>query len=387
MNFEGKNELIQGEQEISLEQKKSLGGIWADMIIDDSCILQNISELEPEEFKKELYRKTIEDIDNLIIEWNLQADPKLIESIQKTENIDSKAALELEYIKKEHAQVDDVAQKFDRLSEKSTKWDSWPKKMRESKGFNCVGATLLGMSLLDKGGIKSYYGTPHGHAVNIAKLSNGDWWYVDFRNGKQNVIKINPEEITLDSVPVLKINNPDIAYRFIPIHDNSEIVGSILGNLASLKQEAEDQDTSNETIEKKEAKEYLNKYKQNFREVDFSSLLQSLCPNLVKVEETEEMKNEKRRIDMIMNLEKPFQDYLKTLSKEKVRNIFEEAKKQKEAIENLFRKDDTSVFLNISSELKKALEVLLESLKLIKEKPEIYQENIDIIVNKMIKLE
>ena len=44
-------------------------------------------------------------------------------------------------------------------------------------------------------------------------------WYVDFRNGKQNIIKIEPEETSLADVPVLRINHPSIDYRLIPIYE------------------------------------------------------------------------------------------------------------------------------------------------------------------------
>src|SRR3989338_6756505 len=249
----------QERQEISSEQKKILGKVWTEMVVDNSDTPENIRDMPNEEIKKWLFESTMKDMESFTNELRLKNDQVLIEKIQKTENLDEKSALELEYIRNVHAQVDSLVHNFDRSGNKSTKWDSWPKRMRETKEFNCVGATLLGINLLEKGGIKSYYGNPGGHVVNIAKLSNGEWWYVDFRNGKQNIIKLEPEEIVIADVPTLKINQPNIDYRLIPLYANSEAAGSVLGNLSSLKHEAEDERIPNEDIEKKEAKEYLEK--------------------------------------------------------------------------------------------------------------------------------
>ena len=284
----------QERQEIGPEQKKILGEAWAEMVVDDSDTPENISDMTTEEIKKWLFESTMKDVESFTNELGLKNDQVLIEKIQKTENLGEKSALELKYIRNVHAQVDSLVHNFDRSENKSTKWDSWPKRMRETKEFNCVGATLLGINLLEKGGIKSYYGNPGGHVVNIAKLSNGEWWYVDFRNGKQNIIRIEPEETFLADVPVLKINHPGIGYKLIPIYKNSEATCSILSNLASLKHAAENKNIPDENIEKKEAKEYLEKYKSNFEKTNFSLFHQTLYSKFIGVEKTKEMRGEKK---------------------------------------------------------------------------------------------
>ena len=375
------------QQELTPEQKRTLGEVWTEMIIDNADIPENIDKLNQGEIKKWLFESTMKDIEKFAEELGFQINADFVEKIKKAENLDEKSALELEYIKTAHTQVDDIVQKFDRSADKSTKWDSWPKRMRETKEFNCVGATLLGVHLLEKGEVKSYYGNPHGHVVNIAKLSNGEWWYVDFRNGKQNIIKIEPEEITIADVPVLKIKQPNIVYRLIPIYDNPEAAGSVLGNLSSLKNEAEDQNTPDEDVEKKEAKEYLEKYGQNFQKADFSLLQQSLYPKFVEFDKTEEMQKEIARIDGMGDFEKPAQDYTTTLTKEQEKVLVEEIKTRKKAIESLFYHGDTSVLRETSPELKKVLELFLESLRGVKDKqPEVYQEAIDKIVGRIRNL-
>ena len=377
----------QKRQEISPEQKKILGEVWTEMVVDNSDTPKNISGMTTEEIKKWLFESAMKDVESFTNELGLKNDQVLIEKIQKTENLGEKSALELKYIRNVHAQVDSLVHNFDRSENKSTKWDSWPKRMRETKEFNCVGATLLGINLLEKGGIKSYYGNPGGHVVNIAKLSNGEWWYVDFRNGKQNIIRIEPEETFLADVPVLKINHPGIGYKLIPIYENSEATCSILSNLASLKHAAENKNIPDENIEKKEAKEYLEKYKSNFEKTNFSLFHQTLYSKFIEVEKTKEMRGEIRRIDNMREFEKPIHNYTKILSKEQKMAIIEEIKKKKESIENLFYKNDQSVLQKSIPELKKILELYLENLGKIKEnQPEIYKEAVDKIIDGIRKL-
>jgi len=375
------------QQELSPEQKKTLGEVWTEMVIDNGNVPENIEEMTQAEIKQYLFESIMKDIERFSEELGLQIDAELVEKIQNAKSLEEKSALELEYIKQAHAQVDEIVKKFDRSANKSTKWDSWPKRMRETKEFNCVGATLLGIYLLEKGGIKSRYGNPHGHVINIAKLSNGELWYVDFRNGKKNIIKLEPEETNISNVPTLKINQSNIDYRLIPLYTNSEAVGSVLGNLSSLKREAEDKSTSDEDIEKKEAREYLEKYGQNFQKADFSLFHQLLYSKLIEFDKTDEMQKERARIDGMRNFEKPVQNFTKTLTKEQEKVLVEEIKTKKNYIDNLFYKDDESVLKDASSELKKVLELFLEGLRSVKEKqPEVYQEAIDKIVSRIRNL-
>ena len=375
------------QQELTSEQKRTLGEAWSEMAVDNTSLPENISNMTHKDLKKWLFESVMKDVESFANELGLQTDQSLIEKIQKTKSLDEKSALELEYIKKVCEQVDDMTGNFDVSGNKSTKWDSLPKRMRETKEFNCVGATLLGINFLEKGGIKSYYGNPVGHVINIAKLSNGEWWYVDFRNGKQNIIKIEPEETSLADVPVLRINHPSIDYRLIPIYENSEAACSILSNLSSLKRTAEDLNIPNEDIEKKEAKEYLEKYKENFKKTDFSLFHQTLYSKFIKIGETKEMQEEIRRIDNMRDIEKLSHDYTKTLSKKEKAAIIKEIKSKKEALENLFYKDDESILQKASPKLKKILELYLKNLRKIKEKqPEIYQETINKIVGRIRNL-
>lgn len=374
-------------REFNSEQKTAFGKAWAEMIVDNVGLPENIDKMSPDEIKKWLFESIMKDTEKFTEELGLQIDNELVEKIKKEENSEDRSAFELEYIKKVHAGIDIIVQNFTDTKDKSTKWDSWPKRMRETKEFNCVGATLLGIYMFEKGGIKSYCGNPHGHVINIAQLSNGEWWYVDLRNGKRSMAKIEPEEAVIDGVRTLKINHPNIIYNLIPVYDNSEIVESALGNLSALEHEAKDQAISDENIEKIEAKKYLEKYGQNFQKTDFSLLHHVLYPKAAEFDNTEEMQKEIARIGSLRDFEKPINDYTKTLAKEDVKTLIEEIKNKKESIENLFYREDNSVMQECSAGLKKVLELYLDSFKETKDnQPEIYREAVDKLVGKIRNL-
>lgn len=375
------------KQELTPEQKRALGEAWTEMVVDNTSIPKNISKMEQDEIKKWLFGSIMKNIEMLAKELGLQVDAELVEKIQKAESLDEKSTLELEYIKNVHAQVDDIVQKFDKSADKSTRWDSWPKKMRETKEFNCVGASLIGVQLLQRGGIKSFYGNPSGHVLNIVQLANGEWWYVDFLNGQQNIKKIEPEITTLVGVTVLKINDQNIDHSLIPIYDNAEAVASVLNNLSLLEQEANDATIPDEDAVKKEARSYLKKHEELYKKTNFSLFFETLYPKFIEVDKTEEMQQEMTRVDSMRDFEKPVRNYIETLTKEQEKALFEEMKSQKKAIENLFYQEDMSVLQKTSPELKKVLELFLENLKGVKEKqPEVYREAIDKIVGRIRNL-
>ncbi|MDO8261123.1 MAG: hypothetical protein Q7T50_06580, partial [Candidatus Magasanikbacteria bacterium] len=340
--------------------------------MDDENIPKNIGWMNKDEIKKWLFESMMKDVAQFVEELGIKIDTELISKIQNAKDENERSALELEYTKKVHRQVCDITSGFDQSPNKGTKWDSWPKRMRETKEFNCVGATLVGMNLLKSAGIESYYGNPHGHVLNIVRLPNNEWWYVDFRNGKNSMIKIDPEETTIDDARVLKIEQPGIDYKLIPIYDNSESAGSILGNLGSLKRNAEKPDAPDDGIDKKEAKEYFSKHQGDFQKVDFESLHKSLYPKFDEVGATKEMQEEGARIRKKRDLSEPILSYSRTLNKEQLNAMSKEMKDKKTVIGEMLYQGDASVLNEFSPELGKVLELYLEGLERLKgREPEI----------------
>jgi len=231
--------------------------------------------------------------------------------------------------------------------------------MRDDEGFNCVGATLLGINALKEKEIESYYGNPWGHVVNIAKLSNGKWMYVDFKN---NMVKeITPEEVTLGGCRMLKIDDENIDYKLIPIYDSSVAVGSIIGNLSGL--EAEKGNEEGQDI--------------------YQNIKQKLFPEIQKTEDMGEMKAEKERVESIQETEKEAKEYLRRLSGETREKVLQETISKKELIRDSILNE--SLLGEFSNELHEFLRLIIIGFSLITKK-EIREEAISRFLSKVNKL-
>jgi len=350
MNFEYNSEVIgesenknlerqEGENELSYEEKQYLFENWKNKVINGDFTISD-SQIRNQELKTILSQSLMDDVAELSEEWGIEMDKSLSEE---------------EYIERLQIQINNLTRK----NERDAHWDSWPKKMREDKGFNCVGATLLGINALKEKQIESYYGNPWGHVLNIAKLSNGKWLYIDLRNSK--VLEINPEEVSLGGHRTLKINDNSIDYKLIPIHDNSVAVGSILGNLSGLERERGDEEGQD-----------IN---QNIK--------QKLFPELKEIEDTEEMREEKERIEGIQEAEKEANDYFGSLPEEKTKEILREAIIKKRLIKDSII--NHSLNTEYSNELQEFLRLIIIGIGSI-QKEEIKEEAISRFLNKIDKL-
>ncbi len=375
------------EQELNVEQKESLSSVWSELIVDGATIPENIGEMNKDEIRNWLSESLAKDTDKLCEEFNLKADVDLAEKIKNEHDPEAKSALELEFIQNAHRQVNALIKNFDRSGSKTTKWDSFPKRMRETKEFNCVGATLLGSNLLEKGGVRSYYGNPSGHALSIVKLANDEWWYVDFRNGERDVLKIEPEEIVLDGINILKINNLEIDYKLIPIFKNSVAPALIISNLTAIKNDAENVNSEEASTADLEAKEYFEKNKQSYKENDFELLHDSLYPEMNTLSETKEMINESERLDFVRKFDDGANEYIQSLTKEQELELVEEIKNKRLEIESFLLRDDASVLQDAGPEIKKILNLYDVSRKEMESKhPEIYQEIVDKMISRIRRL-
>ena len=389
-NYTWKENEKKESQELSVKDKKSLADSWTTMVVDSEEEPGNITEMDDAGVKKWMYESLMDDTNRLIDEWRIKPDEELIAKIQDEEDLEKKAKYEIKYIESIHKKIQHVRDAFNNARkkehvEKSNKWDSWPKKMREGKDFNCVGATLLGIIFLEKAGIECSYGSPSGHAVNIAKLSNGDMWYVDFNNDKSQTRQIDPIKTEeADGISVLKFVEPVNRYKIIPVLDNSEIPLFVLGNLSALNKEAQEKEipaTEEEKRDKEEAESTLSKFKNEYSNIDFGKISERLYPEYGEIGEGEEMKMENERVGFLDSFEAPIEEYTRSLSKKWVDDLVKEIKKLEE-IEGFFSGDDR--ILSESSEtLKNILYLYRKSLEKIKvQRPELYQEAVSMVVQR-----
>jgi len=350
MNFENKINIVESskeenlnraENELSLDEKQYFINSWKSEIIDGYFDIEGVEQINNQELRQNLNESLIKDVKQLSDEWGIKINKDLSEE---------------EYIEEIRIQMNGLAKK----AKGDTRWDSWPKKMRKDEGFNCVGATLLGINALKEKGIESCYGNPWGHVVNMAKLSSGKWMYLDLRN---NIVKeIDPEEIVLAGNRILKINDEDIDYKLIPIYNNSFAVGSIVGNLSILETE---------------------KGNEEGRDI-YQNIKQKLFPEFKEIENLQEMKIEKERIESMQEVERKVKEYFEKLSKEKREEILQESFNKKELIKQSIIND--SLMGDFSNELKDLLELLIDGFNAIT-KEEIKKEAVDRFLIKVDKLD
>lgn len=368
------DKLPQETPDLSAHDKSALAHSWTEMIVSGVEVPSDIQESDPSRLKDWLIETLGDDTQRLIEEWGLKTDQDVVLRIRQESDSEKKSGLALEYIMAIHSQVDTLTHGFDKSGRKSTRWDSWPRIMRETKEFNCVGATLLGERLLSAAGIESYCGNPVGHVVNIVRLPNNDWWYVDFRNGKGSVLKIEAEEAELSGVRVLKINHPRLDCRVIPLFDRGELPGVVLDNVSALKQEAMDPKIPDDSPGKNEAVLYMKRFSDDFARTDFSRLHETLYPQLTEILETPEMQEEVVRLDLVEMADRAIKQLGVHIPEEKREALLAEVRTRLDDIRRFFAEDDSVVLEGVSEDLRRVLELYGRGLaKLREERPEMHR--------------
>ncbi|MDP3901982.1 MAG: hypothetical protein Q8Q21_00135 [bacterium] len=372
-NFEKKE-----SRELESKEKGNLVDAWLAIAVDNQVKPDYINNLNNQQLKEWLHKTLIDDTAKLIEEWGLQPDVALVKRIRGEQNPEQRAKIEMDFIEAVRTKIQEF-KKAHPLGDRSDKWDSWPSEMRDNKNFNCVGGTLLGTSFLDRIGVHSYYGNPFSHVLNIVELSNGEWVYADFLNNQ--VKKIKPREIMLGGVRTLELKEPDIIYRYIPLLDNSEAVGSIIGNFHSLEHDTKDKNS--DPIDKQGAERLFANFAEEFSRNDFSSLHDALYPSKVALRRTKEMQNEGGRIEKIRSFSSSARKYIETLNPRQKEEVLKEIKVNTEGIRKLFYENDDGVLDKIDSTSKKLLQSLIRSTRNAKTKsPKLYHDFVELFVSR-----
>ena len=364
--------------ELRSEEKRNLTNAWLNIAVDNQTKPDNLDDLNNQQLREWLYKTLMDDTSKLVEEWNLQPDIALIEKNKHEKDPERKTEAEMDFIETIRKRVQEF-KKANPLKDRSDKWDSWPSEMRENKTFNCVGGTLLGISLLDRAGMRSHYGNPFSHVLNIVELSNDEWVYADFL--KNQVKKIKPEEITLGGVRTLKLKEPDIIYRYVPLFDNNEAVGSIIGNFHSLERDVKDKKA--DPTDKREAERLFVNFAEDFQRNDFSSLHDSLYPSRVALRRTEEMQNEGGRIEKIRSFSSSARKYIETLNPQQRNDLLKEVKANADGVRKFFYAGGEEIFDSVSSTTKKTLQLLIRSTRNAKVKnPDLYHDFVELFMSR-----
>lgn len=365
-------------RELEPAEKESLVDAWLTIAVDNQSKPDDLESLNNQQLKEWLYKVLMNDTSKLMEEWKMQPNIILVERIRSEQNPEQKAKIEMDFIESIRVKIQEF-KKDHPLGDRSDKWNSWPSEMRENKTFNCVGGTLLGISLLDRAGMHSYYGNPFSHVLNIVELSDGEWVYADFLNNQ--VKKIKPQEIMMGNVRTLKLEEPDIIYRYIPLLDNSESVGSIIGNFHSLEHDVKDKKV--EPLDRQEAKRLFSNFSEEFQKNDFSSVHDTLYPSKVSLYRIKEMQNEGGRIEKIRSFSTSARKYFETFDPQQKEGLLKEIKANAEGIRKLFYEDDNEVLSKVSSASKKLIQSLVSDTRNAKTKsPELYRDFVELFVSR-----
>ena len=265
------------------------------------------SDLSIEEAKKLLYEKISNTIDKTLEVLDIKINNDLLEKIKQSKDNDEKAMLQEAFINSLMAQLSSIP---------SGKWSFFPEQIQKTKKINCSGSSLLLGSVLKRNGIKSYYGMPAGHAVNIVELSDGSLWYADGRNRKEMVrldAKLNSEE-----PQILEINNEKIFYKKIIVVPQEYSIRSIIGNFGVLKRTAENNIDKIDNDENLDAVNIYESKKDIFGTIkdNFGDIGASLYPEIDKYDNSELMADERSRVDSYIELAELIQGELNKLDKQ-----------------------------------------------------------------------
>ncbi|MFH1315326.1 MAG: hypothetical protein ABIH67_02905 [Candidatus Uhrbacteria bacterium] len=364
------------ETDPTLTETKHLQKTWQELILFSKDVDPSHEFMSSKETVKWMYKTLMQDVNTLVQDWKLSPDQEVIDGIKTEKDTEIRSQKEIEYIYEIQARLDSWARGFDHSGEKSTKWDSWPKRMQETGEYNCVGATMIGMSLLEQAGIKNYFGSPAGHAVNIVELSNGKFWYVDLRNSTHNIREIDPKFKKVGQIDVIEINDDLIDYRLVALLDHEQVIGGILHNLAAMENTATQEPDSNENVEVREAKEMFEQSPEIFNGTSYGDIADGLFPEHKVLHDNDEIRQDFERVQDIRAKRSETIKFFETITPAEYVELMKEAGGKTDAIEAFFIEDDDSILSECGQGLKMFLKDCARSyaeLK-IKDHPEYERE-------------
>lgn len=355
---ENKNELTQ-------EEKRSLAQSWANIVIGRNNIPEDLDKMSNRELRQWMSEELLTQMKEIVKSLGLS---DVIEGVND----------EQEKINKVFNAMDNIAKNLE-----NTRWHSWPTLIKESKKFNCVGSALIAKVILEKAGINVLIANPEGHVANIIQTSNNKYIYFDPRNGK--MVEIEPEILEVGNRRVFKINNKKIKYKAIKILEDADLPKPILGNLESLRQEAQDKTILN-SPDQEDAKRIFNEHRGLFDKINYLELIKKLFPEVVAVGQMDIVEEEKERMDILMGYHEPARKFILSLGKRKIKQMKRELKDRKEDVVLYFEENKASLS-GLSDEAQELLRIYKEELNKLKIKNiNIYKEIKEDILNSLSPL-
>jgi len=355
------------ETELTIEERKKLAGVWRELVLGNNKDTPEQAMESDEALKEWMFQSLMAQADQLVDEWGLMPDAKLVEQMQSETDVTKKAELEAQLLKQIQQNFADYIANFDHSGQKGTKWDSWPAIMKQSKEFNCVGTTLLSSSILRRLGITYFDANPIHHSVNVAQLADGQYWYVDFLNGKSQV---KPVEITEDEIggaKVWRLKDDVIDYQIIKVSQPEQIIAAVIGNFNSLQHEAQEP-TKQSDPDQVQAKQYYQEHEDTFTTVNFYDVSNHLFPLAEDYYSSAEYQQEEKRIKELHNDTTAEQvgEYLKPFNPDQQQIIITELAKHLVGIADYLYNDAEEILHQISPESSTVVRLYYDNLIKIK---------------------
>lgn len=285
----------EAQESFSIVERRQLTNVWTRVVLGGRVEVPDSDRQTPEEFRQWLHESLMRETAALMDEWGMVPDADLVARIQAAETPEERAALERAYLERCQELFNQRTSTFRPSSERSTKWDSWPDAMRESGSFNCAGSALLGMRLLEAAGIRQWIGNPVEHVVNLAQLSDGSWWYVDFMN--RHIRPIQPSEEEITGVRSFAIREEGLEYRHLIVLDADDAVGVALDNLSTLQHLTHERDDAFSDLDVRAARAYAERFPGILDTVDLQPFTMKLSGRLHAAMETPLMQQEGSRVE------------------------------------------------------------------------------------------
>lgn len=260
---------LEVERELSPEEKKTLAAAWCSVVLGRETTPENVEAFSNEQMRAWLYDSLVSEALVLRSEWGLAPDiEKYREAMEKCADDAQRSDVQFQFIDSLKVKFKShLVANLNGAESHMRRHESWPKAMRTTKIFNCVGATLIAIASIEEAGIEVHFGDMAGHVVAFARLENGEWVYADLNNNF--IKKVKPEEKSIDGILCFVLKDPDIVYETAAILDPKNIPLSVFANLARLKKDIEeeryDSDRQKERIASlhQEGKQYFDSLKFN----------------------------------------------------------------------------------------------------------------------------
>jgi hypothetical protein len=141
------NEVV--ERELSSEEKKTLADAWFNLVLGRKNDSTDVEGFDNEQMRAWLYDSLISETLVLRNEWGINPDiekyQEALDAVDK-EDFTKKGNVQFRFIDFLNDKIVDFDTSHPKGLGRPRRWESWPKTMRESKNFNCVGATLFAIA-------------------------------------------------------------------------------------------------------------------------------------------------------------------------------------------------------------------------------------------------